>query len=446
MKKALSLLSLLIVASIVLSACAPTEVIKTVVVTEIVEGQTVEKVITATPEPAKDPFAEPVTIQFTTWLADPLFDEIIAAYKTVRPNVTVELTAIPVDQYITKVAVQLAGSNPPDIGWQFERVATSWIDLGAFAPITSVKEDAEFNFGEMAEAPLALWTDQEEIYGIPFSTSPFFISYNVDLYEEAGLQTPKESLAKGEWTWERLAADAAAIDALGDDVYGFVPKDNLMKSNPWMNIMPAIWAYGGDAWDRDGTTCQLSSPESVEAIKIYQKMFIEGGMVPLGEEVKFANGNVGIHINQLGRIKDYTEVNFEVVPTPSGPEGFFPAVGQAAVVVFNASKHPEVAMDFLKFFTNEENSLKLAAKFPQIRQSVLDTNVIYDSNPTIPHDDLKAAVVDSIVNGTVLPSHANFEKIDLTMQPFFERIWNGADAAAELAAGCEAIQPFLNTK
>lgn len=446
MKKTSCLLSLLVVAGIILSACAPTEVIKTVVVTEVVQGQTIEKVVTPTPEQAKDPFAEPVTIQFTTWLADPLFDGIIAEYKTLRPNVTVELTAIPVDTYITKLAVQLAGSNPPDVGWQFERVATSWIDLGAFAPITSIKDDPDYNFGDMAQAPLELWTKGEDIYGIPFSTSPFFISYNVDLYKQAGLQTPKESMAKGEWTWERLAADAAAIDKLGPVIYGLLSKDNLMKANPWMNIMPAIWAYGGEAWDRDGTTCQLASPQTVEAIKIFQKMFVEGGMVPLGEEVKFANGNVGIHINQLGRIKDFTKLNFEIVPTPSGPEGFFPAVGQAAVVVFSASKHQEVALDFLKFFTNEANSLKLAAKFPQVRQSVLDTNVIYDSNPTIPHADMKAAVVDSIVNGTVLPSHENFEKIDLTLQPFFERIWNGAEVATELAAGCEAIQPFLSKK
>jgi len=50
--------SAIIVASLVLAACAPTEVVRTVVVTEevIVEGETViqEKIITATPEPMKE--------------------------------------------------------------------------------------------------------------------------------------------------------------------------------------------------------------------------------------------------------------------------------------------------------------------------------------------------------------------------------------------------------
>jgi oligopeptide transport system substrate-binding protein len=56
--KSLALLSLLMVASMILVACAPSEVevVKTVIVTEVVEGEMVEVVVTATPE-----MPEPVT-------------------------------------------------------------------------------------------------------------------------------------------------------------------------------------------------------------------------------------------------------------------------------------------------------------------------------------------------------------------------------------------------
>mgnify|MGYP000999963793 FL=1 len=387
---------------------------------------------------------EPVKVLFTTWLDNELLQGIVADFNSQNPDIVVELVSIPVDQYITKVAVQLAGSNPPDIGWQFERVATSWLDMGAFADISEIKDDPNFNYADLALPPQGLWKKDDVLYGLPFSTAPFFISYNVDLYEQAGLQTPKESIEKGEWTWERLAADAKAIDDLGPNIYGFVSKDNLIKSNPWMNIMPAIWAYGGDAFGTEGNECKLAEPEAVAALSIFQKLFTEGGIVPLGEEVKFMNGNIGLYINQLGALKDFTEVNFEIVPTPSGPAGFFPAVGQAGMVVFNAGKHKAEALEFLKFFLSEETSLKLAQSFPQIRESVLATDVIYDTYASIPREDLKAAVVDSIVNGRVLPSHENFEKIDLMLQPYFENIWNGADIATEMAAGCEAIAGYLN--
>jgi multiple sugar transport system substrate-binding protein len=43
-------------------------------------------------------------------------------------------------------------------------------------------------------------------------------------------------------------------------------------------------------------------------------------------------------------------------PLPSGPDGAKPIVGQAAVVVFNASPNQAVAIDFLKFLLNEETA------------------------------------------------------------------------------------------
>ena len=51
MKKTMSFLGLLIVASMLFAACAPAG--ETIVITEIVEGEVVERVVTATPEPPK---------------------------------------------------------------------------------------------------------------------------------------------------------------------------------------------------------------------------------------------------------------------------------------------------------------------------------------------------------------------------------------------------------
>ncbi|MEW6718759.1 MAG: ABC transporter substrate-binding protein, partial [Chloroflexota bacterium] len=52
--KPIIMLGMLVVASMILAACAPTQVVQTVIVTEVIEGETVEviKVVTPTPEPA----------------------------------------------------------------------------------------------------------------------------------------------------------------------------------------------------------------------------------------------------------------------------------------------------------------------------------------------------------------------------------------------------------
>ena len=49
---------------------------------------------------------------------------------------------------------------------------------------------------------LSLWRDGDDIYAVPFSTSPFIMIYNKDLFEQAGLKDPNEYVAEGTWTWE----------------------------------------------------------------------------------------------------------------------------------------------------------------------------------------------------------------------------------------------------
>ena len=49
---------------------------------------------------------------------------------------------------------------------------------------------------------MSLWCDGDDVYAIPFSTSPFIMIYNADLFAEAGLKDPNEYVAEGTWTWE----------------------------------------------------------------------------------------------------------------------------------------------------------------------------------------------------------------------------------------------------
>ncbi|HHH82010.1 MAG TPA: hypothetical protein ENL35_03365, partial [Chloroflexi bacterium] len=67
-RKLFTLMAIGVAASMILAACgAPQEVVKTVVVTEVVEGEVVERVVTATPE-AAGPM--PVTVHYN-WGTEP---------------------------------------------------------------------------------------------------------------------------------------------------------------------------------------------------------------------------------------------------------------------------------------------------------------------------------------------------------------------------------------
>lgn len=429
-------LAVLIAASMLLSACSSST--KTTEVEPVTESVAEEN-------------NEPVNIKFTLWGSDAhiaLLTEISEEYRQTHPNVTFEFTSIPVADYVSKLAVQLAGNDQPDMGWMLESPALGWEDAGALIDLSSyLKDDAAFNLSDFSESSLSLWTQGDALYGIPFSTSPMFIAYNADLFEAAGLDTPSESYAKGEWTWEKFAEDAKAITDLGNGNIGYVHIDEI-STNPWRLLVPVMQAYGGGSWSSDGKDCLMKTDESVEAATlIHDMMYVDNSIVKPNEKVDFTSGTVGMTMRQLSWLSSLADVTFkwDFAPLPSGPAGAKPIVGQAAVVVFNSSSNKEVAIDFLKFLMNSENSAKLSQFFPQARASVLDAGSIETTNPTLNPESIQTAIIDQIKNGTVLPSHVEYSKIDLAVRAELDKLWTtDVDIKSVMNTACDAMAPYLN--
>ncbi len=53
-------------------------------------------------------------------------------------------------------------------------------------------------------AAMAQMKQGDNLWGIPFSTSPTGIFYNADLFAAAGIPNPDEMIAAGDWTWDNL--------------------------------------------------------------------------------------------------------------------------------------------------------------------------------------------------------------------------------------------------
>ncbi|HEX2979914.1 MAG TPA: sugar ABC transporter substrate-binding protein, partial [Anaerolineaceae bacterium] len=337
-------LIVLALVAMVLSACQPAAAPETTpaVITQMVQGTPI--VVTATPEPTADTSNEPVTLRFTVWTGNEkhlaMLNEIGAAYTAEHPNVTVQFDTIPFDDYVSKVTVQLAGGTPPDAGWLMETAAPSWIEAGVLADLQPTLDAyPDYDFADFSVPALGLWQRDTTLYGVPFSNSPIFVVYNKDLFDAAGIDDPNTMLANGEWTWENLAKAAKEIKDKGPaGSYGFVGFDAAMfTTQPWSTLVPAIWAYGGDAWTKDGSKCTINAPEAVQAVQLFHDMtFKDKSIVPPGDKTVFAGGTVGMTLAQLSRLTQLDEAGFKygIAPLPSGPAGNQAVIGQAAIVVF----------------------------------------------------------------------------------------------------------------
>lgn len=396
----------------------------------------------------------PVTLTFTVWTAAEahlkLFNEIAAEYKKTNPHVTVNFQSIGFDDYVAKVTMQLAGGAPPDAGWILETSAPSFIQAGVLMDLSStLKNNAAYEFADLSQPAMGLWQKNDKVYGVPFSTSPFFMIFNRDMFDKAGVESPDKLVAKNAWTWEAFAEAAKQIKAKSPaGVYGYESMDGQgYTARTWHTLIPIIWAYGGDAWSADGTKCTVDSPESVTAVKLYQKMVVTDKSTPApGEQADFYTGKAAMTTAQISRFSKLANAPFkwDIVPMPGGPKGAVPVVGQAAVGVFNASKNKAVAADFVAFWTNKENTAKLAAYFPPARKSVLDAGTMAKLNTQVSAASLTKAVDEGIKNGRVLPTHSEFTKIDLAARPAFEALWKpNADVQTALTGVCKAIQPLM---
>ncbi len=107
-------------------------------------------------------------------------------------------------------------------------------------------------------------------------------------------------------------------------------------------------------------------------------------------------------------------------------------------------EHPDVAADFLAWFTNPENAETLAAYFPPPRESLLTAETLGAANPKLSEEQLQAVVVDGIQGAVTKPSHQNFAKLQDTVRSQLDALWTAdADVEGVLADTCAAIQPLL---
>jgi multiple sugar transport system substrate-binding protein len=415
----------------------------------IVAGALVLTGCSGSPEEAAAP-DEPVDLRMTVWTADEtqlaLFQEIADAYVAENPDLvsSVAFEPIPFEDYTTTLTTQLAGGNAPDLGWILESYAPEFVESGALADITdTLKEHQGYEYGDLLESSLALWQKDERLFAYPFSNSPFAVFVNKDLLDAAGQPDPAELVASGEWTFDN-ARDMSAAAAAASDKAGLVVRDFDYKV--WENLS-TIWAsWGASPWSDDGASCTLTDPAMVEAMTwIHDAVFADGAMPGPGVTADFFAGDAAMTITQISRASALDEsFAWDVVPLPEGPDGRQNVIGQAGIGVFANAAHPEIASDFLAYFTAPENAEKLATYFPPPRESLLNAETLAAGNPRLSEEQLRAVVVDGIQDAVTKPTHTAFAKLQDTVRAELDALWSAdADVEAVLTDTCDVIAPLL---
>ena len=399
---------------------------------------------------AETPTATDVDLRMTVWTSNEdqlaMFDSIADEYMTDHPEVTsVTFDPLPFEDYTTTLTTQVAGGKAPDLAWILENAAPDFVASGALAPIQETLENTKgYEFDDLNEAATALWKADGELVAYPFSTSPFVMFANDDLLKAAGQPTAAELQAQGKWNWEGVSEVGAAVNAATGKA-GFVIRD--FDYTTWDNLASVWMGWGAAPWSEDGASCTFDSPEMADAFAfLHDAAFVKKSMPGPGTTADFFAGDAAFTVTQISRASLLPDAGFafDLAPLPEGPEGSYSMVGQAGIGVMAQGENTQVAAEFLAFFSNPENSEKLAQYFPPARDSQLNVDTLAAANPVLTAEQIENVVVPGIATGVVRPGHTDSAEIGQKVRAALDAIWTpDADIPAVLSSVCKAVDPLL---
>ncbi|MFH2103845.1 MAG: extracellular solute-binding protein [Chloroflexota bacterium] len=424
MKRSLLILvSLLVVASMVLTACAPA--------TETPATEAPATEAPATEAPATEAPMEPVTISiWHQWSGDYLIaiTEVFNQYMAMHPNVTIDLSKP--DDVTASLAVAIpAGEGPDIIAWANDQIGTNALN-GNIVALNDYGVDMAFLESVYEPAAIAGVVWQDMIWALPETQEGIAFVYNIDLVPEQYLPTNPLDFAALLEKAQQFKADTG-LDLFCNQ--GFPGGDAF-------HVAPLYFGFGVPSYIDDQGIAYLNTPEAIAAgewlVEISGVLSTEASHEIC--KTRLIEGQAGAWWTGPWAIADLEAagVNYGIIPMGR------PFVGiKTVMMTANAVDrgHVEVALDIMMYYTSAEAQSQLAL-----------------INKTIPAQT--AALADPEIQA--LPSIIGFGAalnlgIPMANTPYAGAqwgpvgdatgaIWNGSQTPAEaLAAAQTAIEAAI---
>lgn len=276
-------------------------------------------------------------------------------------------TVIPDNQMVTKLATGSQAGDVPDMV-SFDLIyMPDFMKAGFLKDITDeMKKDP--NYEGVAQAYKDIATYDGKIYGAGFTPDVSVLLWNKDLFKAAGLDPDKAPE-----TLQEIHEDAKKITALGNDTYGYYfsgacPGCNIFVTSPMMvaagsKLLPT--KAGDDALTGDGVKDVLTEMKAMWD----EKLVPDSAQADTGANffATFETGKIGIQGTggfAISALKhDKPDMNFGIGFIPGTKAGEASAfVGGDVIAIPAASKHADLALQFIHWELTDEAQLEGLAK------------------------------------------------------------------------------------
>ena len=282
-------------------------------------------------------------------------EERIAAFEAENPGITVTLESAPLDTLRTTLQPQLRSGEGPDVfNWgSGPAFGGAFAEAGLLYDLTAAYEEYEWPIYGFARDQV---TFDGKTLGVPGEMETIGLFYNVDMFEELGIEEPT--------TVAELEAAAATILEAGTIPIAVHDAEGWQGGH--LLSMALSSRVGGDGVEAllNGEA-SWDSPDVVAAHEIWQRFNEAGYLPPTPTAVDYDTGNAlffagdaAILPNGSWLVNDIPELDFEVgympFPAEDGP-GIFTAGLGSGPYISSTTDHPEAAVEFVNFLTSPEH-------------------------------------------------------------------------------------------
>lgn len=442
-RKLFVLVSLLIVAVMVLSACATTATPAATTGDSQTSGETVTE--------AAGEAVEPVTIKVVSFLT---YDEnkegaeaqVVAAFQAAHPEITVDFQLLPYADYFTSLKTWIAGGTAPDVASLDLAMLQEMAAAGSLADMNPLIEADGYDLSAYYQSTLDMFQNNGGQYGLPASYSNVVMYYNKNLFDAAGLPYPDETM---DWATFVETAKTLTQDTNGDgtiDIFG--------TARLW-------WPYymlltGATPFNADATQCTLTDQNAIDGFQAMIDLTLTDKVAPSANDLAAQDD---WHMFEAGRIAMYpigpwsvsefndviTDFDWDATTLPYGPTGNkVTFLFGNAYSILSTSKQQEAAFEFLKFVTGAEGD--------QIRQDagfeIAPIKTVAENSFLASMADKKPAnakvFLDSAEFAKSVPTHARWSEIaDIISGQLDLALLGDITVPEAMQAACEAINPIL---
>lgn len=353
---------------------------------------------------------------------------------TAETGIQVEINLVPWGEYWTMLEASATGGDLPDIFMMHNNEIDRYMDADLLFDLTDmIHESTLMDFSRFPQTVTDVFSSNGRHFAIPHEISAGALWYNIDMFEEAGIDLPTS-----DWTWDDLYEAAVALTLDDGSQYGFSWGPGENQTGYWITI----YSMGGYVINEDRTASGFNNPNTIRAMEFTENL-IRNAMPPLttitenSSEVLFGAGRIAMMTSGSWNVPTFAEIDFfsgnvgvALIPKDAETGNRVGMTNGNAWSIAANTDMPEEALRLLEWFATEEMQTRLAetgvtfTALSGTTQAWVDYHSTWDLSPYV-------EILEVSVNR---PYSRNTTVWEFRSNDIWTRLWAGEISAQEASA------------